>query len=399
MKLSKAFLCVASIVASTISTSPGWASGPGVSSMIYADLAAWAEFRANNPAAQTTDDENSAEFAPNLIERRFRVAAARFKDEWGDLPQNKLTPGPVLRLGAKNERVAAVRVRLGMPATNVFDAQLAQRIAAYRSAHGLPDGELVDATLLASLNLGHAHYARLIDINIKRSTQFPANPGERFVLVDSAEQRLYLYENGIVTDTMKVVVGKASDQTPMLAGFISYAVLNPYWNVPPDLVRERYVARIVDAGESYLGTRGFEVLSGWEDDARVLSYSEVDWDAVRAGQADVWLRQKPGAGNGMGRVKFMFPNRYGVYLHDTPSRALFDQDRRLESAGCVRVERPWDLARWLFGKDLTWKGRPDAQRVNLPEPVPVYLTYFTAVPTADGFDFRPDVYGKDRLPI
>jgi murein L,D-transpeptidase YcbB/YkuD len=367
--------------------------------MYYADLAAWADFREQNPAPVATMGEGAAMPAPNIFEQRFTAAATRFSQKWGSLPQQRVEPGPTLSEGASGPRVAALRSRLGLAPGSLFDAELAQRIADYRRAHGLSSGTQADGALIASLNLGHAHYARLIELNTKRTKQFPANPGNRFVLVDSAEQRLYMYENGQPVDSMKVIVGKPADQTPMLAGFISFAEINPYWNVPPDLVRERYAARVISGGKNYLDTRGFEVLESWEDDARVLSFAEVDWKAVQAGRQSVWMRQKPGAGNGMGRVKFMFPNRYGVYLHDTPSKNLFDKAERLESAGCVRVERPWDLARWLYGRDLDWRGRPNAQRVDVPNPVPVYLTYFTAVPNGEGFEFRTDVYGKDRYAL
>ena len=372
---------------------------PGESSMYYADLAAWAQFRYEMSLSASPEGATEPKPTENFIQRDFAAAKSRFDAAWGALPQTPLASGPALSSGSTGPRVASLRTRLGLPADGGFDAALAERISAFRRAHDLPAGVSADDAVIAALNRGHAYYSGIIEQNLRRAAELPVMPGKRFVLVDTAEQRLYLYEGERQVDTMKVIVGKASDKTPLMAGFISYAEINPYWNVPEDLVRDRYAARIIAGGRNYLDTRGFTVMEGHDENERVVPYSEIDWRAVQAGRRAVWLRQDPGPGNGMGRVKFMFPNRFGVYLHDTPSVALFDQDTRLESAGCVRVERPWDLARWLYGREMGWQGRPNNQRVDLPEPVPVYLAYFTAMPKPEGFDFRQDVYAKDRAGI
>jgi murein L,D-transpeptidase YcbB/YkuD len=192
---------------------------------------------------------------------------------------------------------------------------------------------------------------------------------------------------------MKVVAGTKETQTPLMAGMIRYATLNPYWNIPPDLV-QRSVAPKILRGAS-LKSLKYEALADWSANPAPLAQSAVDWDAVAAGQREVRVRQLPGAGNAMGRVKFMFPNDLGIYLHDTPQRDLFAKADRHFSNGCVRLEDAQRLGRWFFGKVPTLDGDAPEQHQPLPQPVPVFLTYLTAVPTAQGVQFFPDVYGRD----
>ncbi|HWH16935.1 MAG TPA: L,D-transpeptidase family protein [Allosphingosinicella sp.] len=239
--------------------------------------------------------------------------------------------------------------------------------------------------------------AALLSINMDRARALPARVGGRHILVDAAAARLYLYENGEVRDTMKVVVGKPDLQTPMMAGLIRYAAVNPYWNIPPDLVRDRIAPNVLDQGVSYLRSKRYDVLSDWSDKATIVNPSKVDWKAVAAGRTEIRVRQRPGSDNAMGKMKFMFPNEQGVYLHDTPDKDLFKEADRGASAGCVRVEDAPRLARWLFGKPITLKSSKPEQRVDMPVPVPVYITYLTAAPEGPGVAFRKDVYNRDSV--
>ena len=226
----------------------------------------------------------------------------------------------------------------------------------------------------------------------------PAEPPPRYILVDAAAARLWTYENGRVRDTMRVVVGRITDQTPMIAGMIRYATLNPYWNVPPDLVASRIAPNVLDDGMSYLRGRGYEVLSDWSNNPVQLDPETIDWAAVAAGRREIRVRQRPGPSNAMGRMKFQFPNNLGVYLHDTPERDLLRETARQFSAGCVRVEDAPRLARWLFGRMPTAPSRAPEQQVPLHQPVAVYITYLTAAPDGDRIAFREDVYGRDSAP-
>jgi L,D-transpeptidase YcbB len=236
-----------------------------------------------------------------------------------------------------------------------------------------------------------------LSINLERARALPP-ASARYVLVNTANQRLYMYENGRVVDEMKVVAGKTDAQTPLLNAYIRFAVLNPYWNVPADLTA-RLAPRVVKRGHSYLDKQGYQVVSDFSDNPLVIDAKSVDWDAVATGRLPVQLRQKPGPANSMGRVKFMFPNSQGVWLHDTPSREHFSKDVRLESAGCVRLEDAWRLGSWLLQRPLKPATGTPERRTDLPEPVPVYITYLTAVPNGISVTLIDDVYRRDLLPV
>ncbi len=240
---------------------------------------------------------------------------------------------------------------------------------------------------------------RLLVVNLERVRALPAITSGRHVLVDAAGARLWMYEDGKPVDSMNVVVGKADNQTPMMAGFMRYAILNPYWNVPEDLVASRIAANVLDKGTGYLKASGYQVLDGWEDGASKVDPETVDWVAVASGLQQVRVRQMPGGSNFMGRVKFMFPNAQGIYLHDTPDKDLMRKDGRQYSSGCVRLEDASKFGRWLLGKPLPRKVSSPEFKVALPAMVPIFITYLTAfpqqAPTGTTIVFRADPYGRD----
>jgi murein L,D-transpeptidase YcbB/YkuD len=194
---------------------------------------------------------------------------------------------------------------------------------------------------------------------------------------------------------MKVVVGKTDMKTPMMAGQIRQVTFNPYWNVPVDLARDRIAPNVLKLGAGYLKAKGYEVLSDWSESAKAVDPNSVDWKAVADGRSEVRVRQRPGEGNMMGQFKYEFPNREGIYLHDTPERALFAQAQRTFSSGCVRLEDARRLGRWLMGAEPVAPSSAPETKVALAAPVPVFLTYLTAQPGRDGLAFLPDVYGLD----
>lgn len=238
--------------------------------------------------------------------------------------------------------------------------------------------------------------ASLVSKNMARVRSLPA--GGRYVLVNVAAQRLFMIDNNQTVDMMRVVVGKPVYPTPMMAAYIRYTSLRPYWNVPSDLAAERIVPNVIKGGAPYLRQKGYQVLSDWSDKAKVISPASVDWQAVAAGRKEVRLRQLPGPANSMGDMKFMFPNAQGIYLHDTPQDELFGEAARLFSGGCVRLEAAHRLAAWLYGKPLRAKGAAPEQKVPMAKPVPVYLTYLTAVPSGTELALYEDIYNKDGAP-
>jgi murein L,D-transpeptidase YcbB/YkuD len=247
---------------------------------------------------------------------------------------------------------------------------------------------------LSTNNYSSGRERGLLQVNLERARALPAGRG-RFVLVNAAAQKLFMYENGQPVDSMRVVVGKPKNATPMMAALIRFASLNPYWNVPPDLAAERIAPGVLKEGERHLRVRGYQVLSTWDDNAQVVDPNTVDWQAVADGRTEVRVRQLPGPGNAMGQMKFMFPNQFGVYLHDTPEKELLSEASRLYSGGCVRLEDAPRLARWLFGRELEASSNQPELPVPLPGPVPVVITYLTAVPSGSSIVYFDDIYGRD----
>jgi len=331
----------------------------------------------------------------NLIARDLERGLAEYRERWGALPDVPVPPGPTLRRGAAGPRVAALRTRLGLTENGGFDGELEHALTVYRTAHGLGAGGIADTATIASLNRGPAYYERIIERNIERARALPADLGRRFILVDTAAARLSMYEDGRAVDSMRVIVGRPTDPTPMMAAYVRYAILNPYWNVPEDLVRRTIAPNVRSRGLSYLRSKGYEVLSDYSDAAELIDPATVDWAAVVAGREHVRVRQRPGVGNMMGEVKFEFPNDFGIYLHDTPTRNLFQGADRRQSSGCIRLEDAQRLGQWLFGRRLSAASDRPEQRIELPQPVPVYITYLTAAPSDDGIVFRDDGYGRD----
>jgi murein L,D-transpeptidase YcbB/YkuD len=251
------------------------------------------------------------------------------------------------------------------------------------------------AGLRSAIATGREQDSALLRVNLERARALPA-PRGRYIVVNASAARLTAYEDGRIVDSMRVVVGKPAQPTPMMAAYIRYTSLNPYWNVPPDLAAERIAPNVLRQGAGYLRSKGYQLLSSWDEDARPLDPATVDWKAVADGRSEIRVRQLPGPSNAMGQMKFMFPNAQGIYLHDTPDKELLGEASRMFSGGCVRLEDAPRLARWLHGRDLQPKGAGPEQKVPLDRPVAVYLTYLTAIPEDGAIAYFPDVYGRDR---
>ncbi|HEX7853050.1 MAG TPA: L,D-transpeptidase family protein [Sphingobium sp.] len=232
-----------------------------------------------------------------------------------------------------------------------------------------------------------------IRLNLDRARVLPG-PWTMHIVVDASSARLWYYQAGKLLGTMKVVVGAEATQTPMMAGTLQWAILNPYWNIP-DYLAEKNIAPKVLSGRS-LTSMHIEALSDWSANPQRLAPETIDWQAVASGKDVIRLRELPGAANSMGKVKFLFPNDEGIYLHDTPNRDLLDKPDRHLSNGCIRLEDAPGLGRWLLQKSIATASKTPEQYTPLPVQVPVYLTYLTATETDKGIAFRPDIYGRDK---
>jgi murein L,D-transpeptidase YcbB/YkuD len=327
---------------------------------------------------------------------QLRRGLSRYRATWGALPQVQVPTGPALKAGATGERVTRLRERLGLAAGTQFDDALAKAVKRYQDAHGIkPDG-IAGAGTIASLNLGAQHYERLALINLDRARRLPGTDEKgRYVLVDAGAARIHLFEDGKLTDSMRAIVGKSASATPMMAAQIRYASVNPYWNVPPDLVQTLIAPKVLSEGLGHIAAERYQILSDWSEEPQIVDPATIDWKAVAAGKTELRMRQLPGHANSMGAIKFMMPNDYGIYLHDTPDKSLFAKDERWLSNGCVRVEDARRLASWLFGSMPKGKDPNAEEDVALDRPVPVYITYLTVGASADGLVFRKDPYDRD----
>jgi murein L,D-transpeptidase YcbB/YkuD len=333
----------------------------------------------------------------NPIYTDLRRGLMKYRERWGNLPDTQVPDGPTLKAGMTGDRVAALRNRLGLPDGDSYDAALAGVVKEFQGVHGLKADGIAGAGTIEALNRGPSYYEQLIIINMERARRLPAPEDQRkYLLVDAGSARLSMWENGKVVDTMKLVVGKAESPTPMMAAYIKYASVNPYWNVPPDLVRTLIGPRIVAQGISYLTDREYQVLSDFGDHPQVIDPATVDWKAVVAGTQEVALRRLPSPANSMGMMKFMLPNYFGIYLHDSPEKEHFTKNELWISNGCVRLEDYKRVAKFLFDGTMPKGDNPKVEKeVDLPQPVPVYMTYLTVQPTDDGVKFLADPYGRD----
>jgi len=211
-------------------------------------------------------------------------------------------------------------------------------------------------------------------------------------------------ENGDPVMDMRVVVGKPYRHTPVFSGNMTYLVLNPYWHIPPSMAVKDKLP-LIRKDPAYLKREKIRVLQDWGANAKELDPSTIDWSAVGPGRFPYRLRQDPGSKNALGRVKFMFPNRFNVYLHDTPSKELFARTERIFSSGCIRIEKPIELAEYLLRSDPTYTrehilqaiAKGTEQTVRLPAPMPVHVLYWTAWVDRDGkVQFRRDIYDRDK---
>ena len=219
----------------------------------------------------------------------------------------------------------------------------------------------------------------------------------RAIVVDVANAQLMLLDDGKVTNTMKVIVGKPDFQTPLIASKIWYVTFNPYWHIPQDVAKRKVAPIVIKRGVSYLQAARYQTVAAFGGDKEEpIDPTSVDWKAVAAGDVEVHIRQLTGPHNMMGKMKFGFINDHGIFLHDTPHKDLFDKTKRNLSLGCVRVERPQELAEWLFGHEPPIPNDDAEQNVRIgKEGVPIYLTYLTARSGGEAITFADDVYKLD----
>lgn len=346
---------------------------------------------------------------------RLKQALAQYQHVAAEGNWPIVPAGPNLRKGDRGERVASLRVRLtasgdlhgcldtGHPSD--FDDLLDQGVKRFQWRHGLDIDGVVGPATLAALNVPAQARARQIALNLERWRWLPQDLGTRYVVANIASFELQAIENNQEVFAMRVVVGRDYRRTPVFSGRITYLVLCPYWYIPTTIAVED-IAPLVCKNPDYLEQQKISVFKGKGPDAIDVDPHVIDWSHVSEETFAYRLRQDPGPQNPLGRIKFMFPNEYEVYLHDTSAKGLFARSNRAFSSGCLRIEKPLDLAVFLLQKSPCWDRETLLQAleeereqiVTLPESIPVHLLYWTAWVDETGVvHFRHDVYGRDQL--
>jgi murein L,D-transpeptidase YcbB/YkuD len=361
-------------------------------------------------AGSDTPDDILRALAPKHPEfLRLKAALAKF-DDGSSIDQVEIPDGKTLKPGMTDERVPLLRQRLGVAEPDVpetagaeaapdlnYDEALVAAVKTFQESLDLTADGIAGPATIAALNGGMAATKDDIVANMERWRWEPEAFGKFHVFVNLPEFRLRIIDEGVETYTTRVVIGTPKHQTPVFSDEIEHIVVNPYWNVPASIATNEIKPHLL-ANPGYLAGQNMEMLSG----GKVINASAIDWTTTNINRFHI--RQRPGAGNALGQVKFLFPNQHDVYLHDTPSKSLFSRSFRAYSHGCVRVENPMEFAgaltqyeegisraslEGMFGSREAW--------VNVKNHIPVHLAYFTLRVDEDGtIRSYGDVYGANK---
>ena len=340
----------------------------------------------------------------------LKAELARYRRAAETASPTPIPEEPAIKPGAVDARIPALRARLaasgdlepaaGAPDTEAYDPPLEAAVRRFQARMGLEADGVAGAGTIAELNVPAAKRIQQLRVNLDRGRILLHDLPEKFVVVNIAGYTAYVIEGQDVVWSARVQVGKPYRKTPNFRSEINYVVFNPTWTVPPGIIRAD-ILPAAKADPASITRKGLKVL---EPGGREVDPASVDWSRFSGGHIPYTLRQDPGPKNALGRVKLMFPNEYFVYLHDTPSQALFERAERAFSSGCVRVERALELASIVLDDPQRWNAQSiDAviaggklQNVTLARKVPVLLAYWTAWVDAKGrTNFRRDLYGQD----
>ena len=345
-----------------------------------------------------------------LVAAKKRYEAVVTAGGWDEIPK-----GVILKEGSRDDRVILLRKRLiladdladsSFENSDYFDHALKKAVQHFQMRFGLhPDG-IVGSSTLDVINVSAKDRLAQIVINLERWRQMPHDFGERYIEVNIPDFNLKVVDQGKIVQTMRVVVGRKDRPTPTFIGRMTYLELNPYWTVPPKIAKKDILPKIQN-DPSFLIQKQIRVFENWKATAAELDPFSIDWKALNDENFPYRLRQEPDSSNALGQIKFMFPNKLNVYLHDTPSKELFLRRQRDFSSGCVRVENPFQLAAYLLNADDNWSPQQlrhildDESKkpkvILLKKPIPIYLLYWTTwVEDDNSVHFRNDIYGYDR---
>jgi len=333
------------------------------------------------------------------------------RDKW----QNPALSG-IVKLNDSSESVLHLKeylketgdlsgVKRAYMSSAVFDKRLEAAVKLFQLRHGLePDGIAGEKTIEA-MNIPLSERLKQIQANMERLKSFPPEIGRRYIVVNIPGFYMEYFDAGRLKMKMNVVVGEIENYTPMLHDTMSYIVFNPEWNVPESIAIEEILPKVKDDTE-YLEKNNYILLKGAYNSTDTIPAGEVDWEKVDTTKFPFSFIKNPGTTNPLGKIKFMFPNNYNIYLHDTPADQLFGLDKRALSHGCIRLEKPFELAEMILAGQMETdeiKKILDSEKttsVPLKNKVLVHITYQTAWIDEEGrLNLRDDIYGLDKQPI
>ena len=344
---------------------------------------------------------------------RLRQALARYRELLlkGEWPL--ISNGPLLKKGTMSDRVVDLRKRLVASGDlepdearggGLFDEKLMQSVISVQKRHGLKADGIVDSATLKALNIPLKERVRQMELNMERLRWILGNREQRSIVVNIANFQLDVIENGKSIISMKVVVGKPYWDTPVFTATMTYLIINPSWNVPDSIARKELVKKIKN-NPHYPAEENIKVLRGWGSREEEINPETIAWSKITANNLPYRFSQEPGPRNPLGRLKFMFPNKFNVYLHDTTAKRLFSETVRAFSHGCTRIEKPIELGEYVLRGDPLWTRekllaaieKGIEQKVLIPHPINVYFLYLTAwVDKGGTVQFRNDIYGRDK---
>lgn len=327
---------------------------------------------------------------------------------WSSIPG-----GPPMRKGDSGSRVAALRDRLLISGDleevnekepDLLDDEMVHAVRRFQERHGRTVDGIVGPKTLTDLNVSVEERVGQIELNLERRRQLPCDLGEKFIMVNTASFQLEVVEKDQRLMKMRVVAGRRSRRTPEVSSELTYLVFNPCWNIPHGIAKRDILPKIQE-DPHYLLRQDILVFENWESDAPRIDAQSVEWSEVTERSFAFKLRQEPGPRNALGHVKFAFPNPFSVYLHGTPVQSLFRKTQRDFSSGCVRIEKPVELANLLLESEPEWTRKRVVNTVRrgrtlvvrLSKRIPVHLAYWTAwVDESGTTHFRDDIYGRDK---
>ena len=295
-----------------------------------------------------------------------------------------------------------------IPCEEYFDEDLKEAVVSFQKQHGLLSDGIVGASTQAFLNKSAKEKIKQIRLNIERMRWLPRDFGEKYLIVNIPEYNLKMIENNEIKLDMAVIVGDVKFPTPIFSDKMSYIVLNPAWNIPSSIIKKELIPKLVK-DPSYLASQGIDIYAGWDSESGKMDTKEIIDSLILedgAGLSSFRMAQSPGSKNPLGKMKFMFPNKHSVYLHDTPNKYLFANARRAYSHGCIRLSKPNDLLDILSSDNQNIEkskineifNDKKEKALNLNNKLPIHIIYLTSWVDKDGvLQFREDIYNYDKL--